>query len=135
MSNDEIKRYDELSATEKEVMDTFRKMKLLSDQARFELFSYKLTNLLNKYEEILELRGETQTLLFDVLEEIDKNDLSSIHVDYEKLGMNRQVELNNISEEVNIMQEYKVGFDEALALIYDGTAEKILIQDECNWEL
>ena len=54
---------------------------------------------------------------------------------YEKLGMNRQVELNNISEEVNIVQEYKVGFDEALALIYDGTAEKILIQDECNWEL
>lgn len=70
-----------------------------------------------------------------MLEEIDKNDLSSIHVDYEKLGMNRQVELNNISEEVNIVQEYKVGFDEALALIYDGTAEKILIQDECNWEL
>ena len=76
MSNDEIKRYDELSATEKEVMDTFRRMKLLSDQARFELFSYKLTDLLNKYEEILELRKETQALLFDVLEEIDKNDLS-----------------------------------------------------------
>ena len=46
-----------------------------------------------------------------------------VHVDYEKLGMNRQVELNNISEEVNIVQEYKVGFDKALALIYDGTAE------------
>ena len=133
MSNDKIKRYDELSATEKEVMDTFRKMKLLSDQARFELFSYKLTDLLNKYEDILELRKETQALLFDVLEEIDKNDLSSIHVDYEKLGKNRMQEENNIREEINIVEEYKFGFSEALQLIYDGTAERILIEDENSW--
>ena len=104
-------------------------MKLLNDQARFELFSYKLTDLLNKYEEILELREETQALLFDVLEEIDKNDLSSIHVDYEKLGMNRQVELNNISEEVNIVEEYKTGFDVALDMIYSGVAEDLLINE------
>ena len=135
MSNEELNKYDQCNVDDKEVIDCFRQMKLLSDQARFELFSYKLTDLLNKYEDLLELRKETQALLLDVLEEIDKNELSSIHVDYEKLGMNRQVELNNISEEVNIVQEYKVGFDEALALIYDGTAEKILIQDECNWEL
>ena len=133
MSNSEIKRYDELSATEKEVMDTFRKMKLLSDQARFELFSYKLTDLLNKYEEILELREGTQALLFDVLEEIDKNDLSSIHVDYEKLGRNRQVEADNIAEEVNIVQEYKAGFDVALHMIYSGVAEDLLIREENNW--
>ena len=133
MSNSEIKRYDELSATEKEVMDTFRKMKLLSDQARFELFSYKLTDLLNKYEEILESRKKTQALLFDVLEEIDKNDLSSIHVDYEKLGRNRQVEADNIAEEVNIVQEYKAGFDVALHMIYSGVAEDLLIREENNW--
>ena len=133
MNNDKIKRYDELSATEKEVMDTFRKMKLLSDQARFELFSYKLTDLLNKYEDILELRKEAQALLFDVLEEIDKNDLSSIHVDYEKLGKNRMQEENNIREEINIVEEYKFGFSEALQLIYDGTAEQLLIQEENNW--
>ena len=88
MNDYEIKTYDELNVTEKEVIDCFRQMKLLSDQARFELFSYKLTDLLNKYEDILELRKEAQALLFDVLEEIDKNDLSSIHVDYEKLGRN-----------------------------------------------
>lgn len=58
MSNDEIKRYDELNVDEKDVIDCFRQMKLLSDQARFELFSYKLTDLLNKYEEILELCNE-----------------------------------------------------------------------------
>lgn len=65
--------------------------------------------------------------------DVDKNDLSSIYVDYEKLGKNRQVELDNMVVEVNIIQEYKIGFDEALQLIYDGTAEQLLIQEESNW--
>lgn len=47
-------------------------------------------------------------------------------------GRNRQVEENYINEEVNIIHEYKVGFDEALQLIYDGTAERLLIDEE-NW--
>ena len=133
INNQKIKTYDELNVSEKELIDCFRQMKLLSDQARFELFSYKLTDLLNKYEDILELRKEAQALLFDVLEEIDKNDLSSIHVDYEKLGKNRMQEENNIREEINIVEEYKFGFSEALQLIYDGTAERILIEDENSW--
>ena len=133
INNQKIKTYDELNVSEKELIDCFRQMKLLSDQARFELFSYKLTDLLNKYEDILELRKEAQALLFDVLEEIDKNDLSSIHVDYEKLGKNRMQEENNIREEINIVEEYKFGFSEALQLIYDGTAEQLLIQEENNW--
>ena len=130
MNNEKIKTYDELSLEEKEVMDTFRTMKLSYDQARFELFRYKLTDLLNKYEYLIELRKETQALLFDVLEEIDKNDLSSIHVDYEKLGRNRQVEADNITEEVRIVEEYKLGFDEALDMIYTGVAEQIIIAEE-----
>ena len=60
---------------------------------------------MNKYEDLLELRKETRALLFDVLEEIDKNDLSSMHVDFEKLGRNRQVEADNIAEYVDIVQE------------------------------
>ena len=133
INNQKIKTYDELNVSEKELIDCFRQMKLLSDQSRFELFSYKLTDLLNKDEDILELRKETQALLFDVLEEIDKNDLSSIHVDYEKLGRNRQVEADNIAEEVNIVQEYKAGFDVALHMIYSGVAEDLLIREENNW--
>ena len=40
MGNDKIKRYNELSATEKEVMDTFRKMKLLRNQSKLNIFLY-----------------------------------------------------------------------------------------------
>lgn len=132
MNNEKIRTYDELAPEEKEVMDTFRTMKLSYDQARFELFSYKLTDLHEKYEYLIELRKETHALLFDILEEIDKNDLSSIHIDYEKLGRNRQMEADNIAEEVNIVQEYKAGFDEALDMIYSSVAEQLLIQDENN---
>lgn len=48
MSNEEIKKYDECNVDEKEVIDCFRKMKLMSDQARFELVTFKLENLPNK---------------------------------------------------------------------------------------
>ncbi len=43
-----------------------------------------------------------------------------LYVSYEKFGRNRQVEEDYIHEELNVIKEYKTGFDEALALIYDG---------------
>lgn len=76
MTNDERRTYDELNIDEQEVLDSFRKMKLLWDQARFELFSYQLTDLLEKYEDLLELRKETQALLFEILKKIDQHDLA-----------------------------------------------------------
>ena len=133
IDNQKIKTYDECTADEKEVLDSFRKMKLMFDQARYELFSYKLTDLLEKYEDLLEIRQETQALLFAVLEEIDQHGLAGIDVDYEKLGLNRQVEAGNIAEEVNIVKEYKVAFDEGLALISSGAAEQAILDAENNW--
>lgn len=56
MNNEKIRTYDELLPQEKVVIDTFREMKLTSDQSRFELFAFKLENLLDKYETIIQLR-------------------------------------------------------------------------------
>ncbi|WP_405309131.1 hypothetical protein [Methanobrevibacter sp.] len=103
------------------------------DQVRYELFSYKLTDLLDKYEGLIEMRKETQALLFAVLEEIDQHGLAGIDVDYEKLGRNRQAEADNIAEEVNIVKEYKVAFDDGLALISSGAVEQAIIDAENNW--
>ena len=133
IDNQKIKTYDECTADEKEVLDSFRKMKLMFDQARYELFSYKLTDLLEKYEDLLEMRQETQALLFDVLEEIDQHGLAGIDVDYEKLGRNRQAEADNIAEEVNVVTEYKTAFDEGLALISCGAAEQAILDAENSW--
>lgn len=130
MNSEKIKTYDELNIDEKEVIDCFRQMKLLSDQSRFELFAFKLENLLEKYETIIQLRKESQAILFDILDEIDKNELSTIDVDYEILGRNREADLNHIAEEIYLIEEYKAGFDEALHMIYSGVAEEILISEE-----
>lgn len=113
-------------------MDTLRHMKLIADQSKFELYSYQLTILLEKYQAIMQLRKEAQALLFDVLEKIELNSLSAIDIDYHKLGKNRINEENTIKEELNIVEEYKIGFDEALDLIYSGVAEQILISEENN---
>ena len=133
IDNQKIRTYDECTADEKEVLDSFRKMKLLFDQARYELFSYKLTDLLEKYEGLLEMRQETQALLFDVLEEIDQHGLAGMDVDYEKLGRNREAEEDNIAEEIKVVTEYKTAFDEGLALISCGAAEQTLIDAENSW--
>ena len=133
IDNKKIRTYNECTADEKEVLDSFRKMKLMFDQARYELFSYKLTDLLEKYEGLLEMRKETQALLFTVLEEIDQHGLAGIDVDYEKLGRNRQAEADNIAEEVNVVTEYKTAFDEGLALISSGAAEQAILDAENSW--
>ena len=133
INNEKIKTYDELNINEKELLDIFRTMKLNCDQARFELYSYRLNDLIQKYENIVEMRRDAQSLFFELLEEIDKDDLSTIDVSAEELGWNREADINHITHELNIIQEYAVGFKEALALIYDGTAERILIEDENSW--
>ena len=132
MNNDKIRTYNELGIDEKEILDTFRTMKLNHDQARFELYSYRLNDILVKYENLIEMRKDMQALLFEILKEIDEYGLTSIDVCAEELGRNRGADLNHINHELNIIHEYKVGFCEALTLIYDGTAERILIDGKNN---
>lgn len=59
-----------------------------------------------------------------MLEEINKNDLSSIDIDYEKLGKNREDELDNIVKEVNMSSIVQYKFNEVLHKIYSGVVVK-----------
>ena len=92
-----------------------------------------MNDILAKYENLSVMRKDTQVLFFEILKEIDEYGLTSIDVCAEELGRNREADLNHITQELNIIQEYKTGFDEALSLIYDGTIEQLLIQDENSW--
>ena len=47
MSNEKIKTYNECCDDEKEVLDSFRKMKLMYDYARFRLYKNKVEDLIN----------------------------------------------------------------------------------------
>lgn len=50
MNNDGIRKYDELNVYEKEVIDAFRQIKLISDYNRFKLYKYKIEDLISDYE-------------------------------------------------------------------------------------
>ena len=54
--------------TKKKLLDTFRAMKVNYDQARFELYSYRINDLIEKYENIVEMRRDTQALFFEIME-------------------------------------------------------------------
>ena len=58
MDNDRIRKYDELEADEKEVLDVFRQMKLISDYNKFKLYKFKVEDLIEDYEELKKLREE-----------------------------------------------------------------------------
>lgn len=50
MNNEKIRNYDELEDEEKEVLDSFRKMKLMYDYARFKLHKFQVEDLIKDYE-------------------------------------------------------------------------------------
>ena len=58
MEEDKIRTYDELEADEKEVLDVFRQMKLISDYNKFKLYKFKVEDLIEDYEELKKLREE-----------------------------------------------------------------------------
>lgn len=52
MNKEKIRTYNELEVDEKEVIDSFRKMKLMYDHARFKLHRLQVENLINYYEQL-----------------------------------------------------------------------------------
>ena len=52
MTEDRFRTYDELEDDEKEVLDAFRQMKLMSDYNRFKLYKFKVEDLINDYEQL-----------------------------------------------------------------------------------
>lgn len=66
MTEDKFRTYDELEDDEKEVLDAFRQMKLISDYNRFKLYSYKVEDLINDYEQLKKLREAIQVKYFSI---------------------------------------------------------------------
>ena len=69
MNNEKIRTYDELEDEEKEVLDSFRQMKLMYDHARFKLHKLQVENLIKDYEQLKKLREEIQAKYFSIYEE------------------------------------------------------------------
>ena len=132
MSNEKIKTYNECSADEKEVLDSFRKMKLLYDYARFRLYKNKVEDLLNDYEELKKLRENIQFKYFSIYGELIDEKLIEGELDASIWGNTREHENETWDSEVRLMSDIKTTFDIAIRMIESGEAEQSIIDAE-NW--
>ena len=132
MSNEKIKTYNECSADEKEVLGSFRQMKLLYDHARFRLYKNKVEDLINDYQELKKLRENIQFKYFSIYEELLAEDLIEGELDASIWGNTRENENEVWNSELKLMSDIKTNFDIALNMIESGEAEQSIIDAE-NW--
>ena len=132
MNNDRIKKYDELDVDEKEVLDSFRKMKLMYDHARFKLHKLQVENLINDYEQLKKLREEIQVKYFSIYEELLAEDLIEGELDASIWGITREHENEIWDSEIRLISDIKREFDMAITMIESGEAEQAIIADENN---
>ena len=132
MNNDRIKKYDELDVDEKEVLDSFRKMKLMYDHARFKLHKLQVADLINDYEQLKKLREEIQVKYFSIYEELLAEDLIEGELDAGIWGITREHENEIWDSEIRLISDIKREFDIGIAMIKSGEAEQAIIDDENN---
>lgn len=130
MDNGGFKKYDELEYDEKEVLDVFRQMKLISDYNRFKLYKYKVEDLIEDYEELKKLREEIQSKYFSIYDELIEESLIEGELDASIWGITRENENETWDSELQLMSEIKTNFDIAIKMIESGEAEQAIIDDE-----
>ena len=130
MNEEKIKTYNECSADEKEVLDSFRKMKLLYDYARFRLYKNKVEDLIEDYEELKKLRDEIQFKYFSIYGELIGEKLIEGELDVSIWGNTREHENEVWDAELRLMSDIKTNFDIALNMIESGEAEQSIIDAE-----
>lgn len=132
MNNKKIRTYDELNIDEKEVLDSFRKMKLLYDHARFRLHKNNVEDLINDYETLMKLREAIQAKYFSIYEELLNENLIEGELDASIWGITREYETDTWNSELRLMSDIKTNFEIAINMIESGEAEKSIIDAE-NW--
>ena len=130
MIDEKIRTYDELDIDEKEVLDSFRQMKLLYDHARFKLHSLKVEDLIKDYGELKKLREEIQVQYFSIYEELLTENLIEGELDASIWGITREHENETWDAELRLMSDIKTNFDIAIGMIESGEAEQAIIDAE-----
>lgn len=132
MNENKIRTYDELEDDEKEVLDTFRQMKLISDYNRFKLYRYKVEDLITDYEKLKQLREEIQAKYFSIYDELVSEELIEGELDASVWAITREHENEVWDTELRLMSEIKANFDLAIKMIETGEADQSIINDENN---
>ncbi len=133
IDNQKIRTYNECTSDEQEVLDSFRRMKLLYDHSRFRLHKYQVEDLINDYEQLKKLREEIQVKYFSIYEELLAEDLIEGELDAGIWGITREHEEEIWDSEIRLMSDIKTNFDIAINMIESGEAERSIIEAENSW--
>ncbi|MBE6490114.1 MAG: hypothetical protein E7Z83_04575 [Methanobrevibacter sp.] len=133
MTEDRFRKYDELEDDEKEVLDAFRQMKLMSDYNRFKLYKFKVEDLIKDYEQLKQLRENIQEKYFSIYEELLNEELIEGELDASIWGITRDYENETWNSELKLMSEIKTNFDIAIKMIESGEADQSIIDAENNF--
>ena len=114
MDVDKMRTYDELNVDEKEVLDVFRQMKLMSDYNKFRFYNLKVEALITKYEQLKQLREEIQGDYFLIYDELLSEKLIEGELDASDWGITRDHENEVWDAELRLMSEIKANFDLAI---------------------
>ena len=109
MTEDRFRTYDELEDDEKEVLDAFRQMKLISDYNRFKLYSFKVEDIIKDYKQLKKLREAIQVKYFSIYEELVAEELIDGELDA-NIGITREHENETWDSELQLMSEVKNNF-------------------------
>ena len=123
MTEDRFRKYDELESDEKEVLDAFRQIKLMSDYNRFKLYNFKVEDLINDYEKLKQIRQTIQSKYFSIYEELLNENLIQGEIDASVWGITRENEDETWGAELNLLSEIKTYFEIAIKMIESGEAE------------
>ena len=134
MTEDRFRKYDELEDDEKEVLDAFRQMKLMSDYNRFKLYKFKVEDLIKDYEQLKQLRENIQEKYFSIYEELLNEELIEGELDASIWGITRNHENETWNSELKLMSEIKTNFDIAIKMIESGEADQSIIDAENNFQ-
>ena len=130
MNKEKIKTYDECNVDEKEILDSFRKMKLMYDHARFKLHALQVEDIIKDYEQLKKLREEIQVKYFSIYEELLAEDLIEGELDASVWGITREHENEVWDSELRLLSDIKTNFDIGIAMIESGEAEQAIIDEE-----
>ena len=130
MTEDKLRTYDELKDDEREVLDSFRQMKLMCDYARFKYHRLQVEDLIKDYEQLKKNREEIQSKYFSVYEELLHEGLIEGELDACIWGINRDHENETWDAELRLMSDIKTNFDMAINMIESGEDEQSIIDKE-----
>lgn len=132
MNEDNIRNYDELENDEKEVLDVFRQMKLMSDYNKFRFYNLKVEALITKYEQLKKLREEIQGDYFLIYDELLSEELIGGELDASDWGITREHENEVWDAKIRLMSEIKANFDLAIKMIESREVDQSIIDAENN---